>query len=123
MTGPAKPTARATAGLAALLIAGPALLTAPPVHSAEPATPAQAAEPRPDISQSMEDLSEAARKAVEAFVAALGPVMEGLQQMIEDMPRYEAPEVLPNGDIIIRRIPNEQTPPDEDDRHPDVTDL
>ncbi len=33
----------------------------------------------------------------------LQQMIEGLRQMIDELPLYEAPEVLENGDIIIRR--------------------
>lgn len=31
-------------------------------------------------------------------------VLDGLRAFFSSIPQYEAPEVLPNGDIIIRRI-------------------
>jgi hypothetical protein len=37
------------------------------------------------------------------------PVLRDLRDRIEDLDQYEAPEILPNGDIIIRR----RTPLDE----------
>jgi hypothetical protein len=37
------------------------------------------------------------------------PVLRDLRDRIEDLDQYEAPEMLPNGDIIIRR----RTPLDE----------
>jgi len=39
------------------------------------------------------------------------------------MPRYEAPEVLPNGDIIIRRIPKDPEPRSDDAPGSDITEL
>jgi len=33
----------------------------------------------------------------------MGPALQKLAEMIDDIRNYEAPEVLPNGDIIIRR--------------------
>lgn len=77
----------------------------------------------PDFSDEAEQMSEAARKAIAKFTAMIGPMIEGLSEWVEDLPRYEAPEVLPNGDIIIRRIPNDPDAPAEDEAAPDVTDL
>ena len=34
----------------------------------------------------------------------LGKLMLGLQRMVEELPRYNLPEINENGDIIIRRI-------------------
>jgi hypothetical protein len=45
----------------------------------------------------------------------LGKLMLGLQRMVDELPRYDLPEVNEHGDIIVRRIdPNrkpEQTVP------------
>ena len=35
---------------------------------------------------------------------AVDKIMKALNLMIMSVPRYSAPEVLPNGDIIIRRL-------------------
>lgn len=44
-------------------------------------------------------------EAIERTVRdALSAVLRKLQDMIETIPKYEAPEILDNGDIIIRRI-------------------
>jgi hypothetical protein len=44
-----------------------------------------------------------------------------LRMLIERIPQFSAPEILPNGDIIIRRR-NPQTPPRSDDDDKDDTD-
>jgi hypothetical protein len=36
----------------------------------------------------------------------MGPVVAQLLGQIDDLRNYRAPEVLPNGDIILRRIPD-----------------
>ncbi len=41
---------------------------------------------------------------------ALENVMGALRLVMRAIPQYELPEVLPNGDIIIRRIPPEPEP-------------
>lgn len=41
----------------------------------------------------------------------MGPAFEELQEMFGDLTNYHAPEVMPNGDIIIRRkAPLKQVP-------------
>lgn len=40
------------------------------------------------------------------FFSEMGPAFGALLEEIEDWSIYEAPEVLPNGDIIIRRKPD-----------------
>lgn len=40
------------------------------------------------------------------FAENMGPAMRELLQKVDDFSRYEAPELLPNGDIIIRRKPD-----------------
>lgn len=44
--------------------------------------------------------------AMDQFAAELGPVLAELLQKVDDLSNYEQPEVLPNGDIIIRRKPD-----------------
>jgi hypothetical protein len=40
----------------------------------------------------------------ELTLEGLGKLMLGLQRMVEELPRYDLPEINENGDIIIRRI-------------------
>ncbi|MFN3642149.1 MAG: AAA+ family ATPase [Gemmobacter sp.] len=77
------------------------------------------AEPRGDMGEGMELLGEGARLLLRGLmaemepalrglgqdIAALRPVLEDLARMIGDVRNYHAPEMLPNGDIIIRRRP------------------
>ena len=56
-----------------------------------------------------ENKAEAERLATEA----LTKMMKALDLLISTVPRYAAPEVLPNGDIIIRRLD-----PQEDEDEP-----
>lgn len=39
------------------------------------------------------------------FAAEMGPALVDLLQQVKDWSVYEVPEILPNGDIIIRRKP------------------
>ena len=52
----------------------------------------------------------------ELTLEGLGKLMLGLQRMVEELPRYNLPEINENGDIIIRRIdphvnPEQPRPP------------
>ena len=40
------------------------------------------------------------------FAATIGPAFVDLLEQVDDMRNYQAPEFLPNGDIIIRRKPD-----------------
>jgi len=72
------------------------------------AAPAAAEENK--LAQGFSLLSEAARLMMEGLSEELDPALEGLKGWLEDLNAYEAPEVLPNGDIIIRRKPASDTP-------------
>lgn len=60
-------------------------------------------------------LEEAARlfaeigPSMQQFLAEMGPALARIAEDVEDWSAYEAPEILPNGDIIIRR----KAPPPE----------
>jgi hypothetical protein len=43
---------------------------------------------------------------MQQFLDEMGPALTELQDTISDWSQYAPPEVLPNGDIIIRRKPN-----------------
>ena len=47
---------------------------------------------------------------LERLTKPLVPMLRDLGEQIEKMPGYYPPEVLPNGDIIIRRKPDPETP-------------
>lgn len=40
------------------------------------------------------------------FVQSVGPAFGELLEKVDDLQHYDAPEILPNGDIIIRRSPD-----------------
>ncbi len=44
-----------------------------------------------------------AKENLRALLENMGPMMLELQDMIGDVTQYQLPEMLPNGDIIIRR--------------------
>ncbi|MEL7099513.1 MAG: hypothetical protein AAGM84_11850 [Pseudomonadota bacterium] len=62
------------------------------------------------LAQEMEpalgELSELAQEfgpALRGFAEAMGPALRDLMERVDDWALYELPEILPNGDIIIRR--------------------
>jgi len=66
-----------------------------------------------ELERKADELSETARRTVEEFIALIGPVFMRFSNLIEDLPAYQAPEILPNGDIIIRRKPDSPAPADK----------
>jgi hypothetical protein len=64
------------------------------------------------LSELMEDVGP----ALQEFMTEMGPQLRGMLEQVEDWSVYEAPEVMPNGDIIIRRKPDapEFTPREEE---------
>ena len=48
--------------------------------------------------------------ALKNFAEEMGPRLGALMEQVEDWSVYEAPEMLPNGDIIIRRKPDVPKP-------------
>jgi len=58
------------------------------------------------FTQEMEPALSEMGKALEQFGPAVAPALEKLMGMVDDMTNYELPEMLENGDIIIRRKPD-----------------
>lgn len=55
----------------------------------------------------------AQEKSPEEMAAeGVGRILEAMKIFIDSLPMYAAPEILPNGDIIIRRL----NPPSEDEK-------
>ena len=52
-----------------------------------------------DLQGFMQDLAPELRGCVDL----MGPALADLMKQVDDLTLYEAPEILPNGDIIIRR--------------------
>ena len=72
------------------------------------------------IMSEMEPALDEMRKSIDElgpafaeFAQAVGPAFAALLDKVDDIRFYEAPEILPNGDIIIRRSPDapEWAPP------------
>jgi len=51
----------------------------------------------------LRDKADEAAPALREFMQQMGPALVGILARIEDLSAYAPPEMLPNGDIIIRR--------------------
>lgn len=58
------------------------------------------------------ELADEFGPAMRGFVQQMGPALGDLMERVDDWTLYDLPEVLPNGDIIIRRKPD--APPLDD---------
>ena len=63
-----------------------------------------------EMEPTLDDMSE--------FLAEMGPALAELMDEVKDWSAYEAPEMLDNGDIIIRRKPDTGEPPASPEREP-----
>ncbi len=63
--------------------------------------------------EEMQQLGDMAERWMRGFAEKMSPMVEQLKDMVDDLSAYEAPEMLPNGDIIIRRKPDAKTAGDE----------
>ena len=63
----------------------------------------------------LQGMTEEFEPALRDFAQRMGPALSDLMGQVGDLSQYELPEVLPNGDIIIRRkvIPDTETQPDD----------
>ncbi len=52
-----------------------------------------------------ERLREELERTAEALAGNLGRLLSTFEEVARELPRYEAPQMLENGDIIIRRKP------------------
>lgn len=64
--------------------------------------------------EELQGLAEEFGPALQAFVTEMGPALSDLLDQVEDWSVYEPPEILPNGDIILRRK-SDVAPPVETD--------
>ena len=58
------------------------------------------------FTQEMEPALNEMSKALEQLGPAVAPALEKLMSLVDDMTHYEIPEMLENGDILIRRKPD-----------------
>ena len=63
----------------------------------------------PMAAASADSLQDNTKEAEQLANEALTKMMKALNLLIMTVPRYAAPEVLPNGDIIIRRLDPEES--------------
>jgi hypothetical protein len=68
-------------------------------------------EARPAM-EGMKEMAERLGPQLRDFAQEMGPALADILKDVEDLSVYEAPEKLPNGDIIIRRKPVEDPAPD-----------
>lgn len=59
--------------------------------------------PAPSTEDAARDLAIAAQRMLEALMSETRPWADALAEVLRDPDAFEAPERLPNGDIIIRR--------------------
>ncbi|MFY0309531.1 hypothetical protein ACFMBG_06500 [Leisingera sp. D0M16] len=72
---------------------------------------------RQEMAPALEDLQgmmEEIGPAMGAFLAEMGPALAEIAKEVEDWSAYELPEILPNGDIIIRKKPKDNAPADKE---------
>ena len=79
-----------------------------------PATPILAGEDTNDLSEGMDLLSEGTKLLLRGLMGEIEPALRELEGALQDLNAYYPPEVLPNGDIIIRRKTPKTVEPDED---------
>lgn len=65
--------------------------------------------------EELEGLMATIGPSMQSFLTEMGPALAEIADKVEDWSRYEAPEILPNGDIIIRRKPDAPAEPKSDD--------
>jgi len=56
-----------------------------------------------DVEDGFDLLSEGTRLLLRGLLDQMEPALRELEGVLQDLDAYHAPEVLPNGDIIIRR--------------------
>ncbi|MEM7471511.1 MAG: hypothetical protein AAF340_09190 [Pseudomonadota bacterium] len=72
-----------------------------------------AEQPQAPIFEGFEGLADSLRELFGQFEEEVTPFVDQLGDQLRDLDRYHPPEVLPNGDIIIRRKAPETTPAPE----------
>jgi hypothetical protein len=65
--------------------------------------PALAEEPSSDFKEGMDLLSQGTRLLLQGLLSEIEPALRELEGALNDLNGYHPPEVLPNGDIILRR--------------------
>ncbi|WP_052265195.1 hypothetical protein [Ruegeria sp. ANG-R] len=85
---------------------------------------------RQEMEPAIEDLRGLADQfgpALQSFMQEMGPALAELAAQVQDWSAYEVPEMLPNGDIIIRKKTSREQPdesaPRDDAPSDGVTDI
>lgn len=81
------------------------LLSAAPLNAEEKDIPLLPNE------EDLRALGDYAEEMMRGLAERAAPMAEQLRALIDDIGAYQAPERLPNGDIIIRRKPDAAQPP------------
>lgn len=93
-----------------------AALAAPPLHAEEPAAPEDDGFDLMEegaklfLDGIMREMAPALDEMAQAMKEA-EPVLRSILALVDDIDQYEAPERMPNGDIVIRRKPGAPPPP------------
>ncbi|MGR3571692.1 hypothetical protein [Brevirhabdus sp.] len=86
----------------------------PRPEARSPDAPSDGTEEGGGLSGGLDLLSRGSRMILRGLMDDLQPLLKGLDSAIDDVDAYHLPEVLPNGDIIIRRkIPLVPETPEE----------
>ena len=65
--------------------------------------------------EGMRDFASTVGPQMQGFLMEMGPALGEIVDKVEDWSSYHAPEMLPNGDIILRKkTPEEMAKPEED---------
>jgi hypothetical protein len=104
------------AGLVAgLALGGPARLQAQGIADPDCFPFAPGCERLPRL---LDDLAERMAPLLDEFSERIDPFLSELRTLLGDLSGWEAPEVLPNGDILIRRRPAPALPEPPEDQPP-----
>ncbi|MEM8978545.1 MAG: hypothetical protein AAGD04_03620 [Pseudomonadota bacterium] len=58
------------------------------------------------LKEGLQDFVEGLEPSLREMVEGMGPALGALADRVDDIRNYDVPEILPNGDIIIRRKPS-----------------
>ncbi len=84
-------------------------------------SPAVAQESDSELKEGMDLLSEGTKLLLKGLMGEIEPALRDLEGALSDLNAYHPPEILPNGDIIIRRkVPKQVQPPLEDEGEIDL---
>ena len=76
----------------------------------------------PALSANDQKIQSPSKNPEQMIEESVKTVMNALKQFLRSIPQYSAPEILDNGDIIIRRKHRENEPGDQKKKEPGQTD-